>query len=159
MQPGRSATKLWIICSAALAVGFIALAYLNFVQYQNAQDAARLAKGTITDLRYQLGLDEKAASPSPSPSISPSPSTSPTPTPTTSASPTPTTTPTAAPAGRSATTNQPANLHTQPNIKSAVITRLATGTVVALGSTVSGGYQEVSANGQTGYVLQSYLKY
>lgn len=71
---------LTIVIAGAFGVGFAASAYLNYVQFQRAQDDQRQLQGTITDLRYQLAQDSQA-SPSPSASVTPSPSPSPTQTP------------------------------------------------------------------------------
>ncbi|MBW4061115.1 SH3 domain-containing protein [Candidatus Saccharibacteria bacterium] len=148
MKPSRPVAKIWIVCTIVLAAAFVAAAYLNYVQYQRAQDAQRLLNGTITDLRYQLSIDEKGASPSPSPSSSPSP------TPVPAASPAAST---PAPAATT-TTNQVANLHSQPDVHSAILAKLAAGTVVTLGSPAASGYRQVTVNGTTGFVLQAYLR-
>ncbi len=69
-QRGR-APILLIVIAATLGVGLAASAYLNYNQYQKSSQIQRELKGQITDLRYQLRIDQKqaAASPSPSPGI------------------------------------------------------------------------------------------
>ena len=141
------------------AVGFIATAYLNFVQYQNAQDNTRQLNGTITDLKYQLGLNTAGVSPSPSASPQPSlaPSASPTPSPavlSASASPTPS----AAPAS-TAVTNQYTYLHAGANESSAVKEALNTGTSVTLTGAAQNKYQPVTVGGASGFIVQSHLTY
>ncbi len=69
-QHGR-APLLLIIITATLGLGFGALIYLNYAQYQRAEQDKRLLQGEITDLRYQLKQDS-AASPSATPSPTPS---------------------------------------------------------------------------------------
>ena len=155
----RRASKLWIFLTAVFAVGFIATAYLNFVQYQNAQDNTRQLNGTITDLKYQLSLNTAGPSPSPRalPQSSPTPTTSPTPTPavlSASASPSPS----AAPA-TTAVTNKYVYLHAAASASSRVLADLNAGTTVTLGGAVQNKYQPVSVNGTAGFVAQSYLTY
>jgi hypothetical protein len=76
----RGPISLPIIIAIVLGLGFGASAYLNYVQYERDQQDETLLQGQITDLKYQLNLNN-SASPSPSPlaSTSPSPTDSPTP--------------------------------------------------------------------------------
>ncbi len=81
--------KLWVVVAVVLGLGFVASAYLNFYQYQQANQEQSQLQGQITDLTYQVKQDHlpggDAYSPSPSPaansgsSASPSPSPSPSP--------------------------------------------------------------------------------
>src|SRR5216683_8225345 len=77
------AISLPIVIAAVLGLGFGASAYLNYAQFQRADQDKKLLNGTITDLKYQVEQDKLASntSPSPSPSDTPSPSPSTTPTP------------------------------------------------------------------------------
>jgi len=61
--------KLSVVLASALGVGFIASAYLNFYQHQQASQQQSLLNGQITDLKYQVNQDH--ASPSPSASLLP----------------------------------------------------------------------------------------
>jgi uncharacterized protein YgiM (DUF1202 family) len=145
----RGAISLPIVIAAVLGLGFGASAYLNYAQYQRAEQDKKLLKGQITDLRYQVDLDKKA-SPSPSPSASPSPSPSTSPTPVLDASTT----------AKTASLKTQANLHSGPSPKTATLIHLLpAGTSVTLGSDLSNGYQQITVNGKTGYVVASYLQY
>jgi hypothetical protein len=87
----RGFVKLPIVIAAALGIGFVASAYLNFYQHQQANQAQAQLQGQITDLTYQIKQDHAAglgatptATPSPSATTtsqattaSPSPSASP----------------------------------------------------------------------------------
>jgi hypothetical protein len=125
MGPGRSTTKLWILCSIVLGIGFLAAAYLNYFQYQRSQDTQRQLSGTITDLKYQVEQDAKRKQPevSQSPTVSPTPSSSPL------ITPTPLTLPTTVPGAKTTRTNQPAYLHKGANQTSPVLLKLPPNTV------------------------------
>jgi len=72
-----SAPILLIVVATVFGLGLLASGYLNYVQFQSADQDKREFEGRITDLQYQL--KQQPASPSPSPSTSPSPSPSPSP--------------------------------------------------------------------------------
>src|SRR5229473_1601476 len=78
-KPQQGSIKLSIVLATALGLGFIASAYLNFYQHQQAAQQQNLLQGQITDLKYQVNLDHN--SPNPSPSASLLPTTDPTPNP------------------------------------------------------------------------------
>jgi uncharacterized protein YgiM (DUF1202 family) len=157
--------KLSVVIAAVLGLGFGSSAFLNYQQHQQADQDKKLLQGEIVDLRYQLKQDQLAAaggSPSPSPSASPSPD--PSASPTASPSPQPSTTPAVlgdnAPAPKTATVKTAANLHSGPSAKSSTLIKLVpAGTLATLGSNASGGYQQITINGKTGYMLASFLQY
>jgi hypothetical protein len=74
---GRAPILLVVIC-ATFGLGLGASMYLNYDQYQRAEQDRKLMQGEITDLRYQLKQDQ-GVSPSPSPATSASPSPTPSP--------------------------------------------------------------------------------
>jgi hypothetical protein len=153
----RGAISLPVVIAAVLGLGFGASAYLNYAQYQRAEQDKKLLGGEITDLKYQVELDKKSgqASPTPPPTgtPSPSPSPSPTPTPVLDASTSNT---------KTATIKTPGNVHADASKSSKILvsyTRLPQGTSVMLGTDLRGGYQQITVNGTTGYILASYLQY
>jgi uncharacterized protein YgiM (DUF1202 family) len=153
----RGAISLPVVIAVVLGLGFGASAYLNYSQYQRAQQDKKLLKGEITDLRYQVEQDKLAgttATPSPSPEASVSPS----PTPTPSSSPE---VAGASTAPKATTVKTPSNLHSAPSKSSSVLisyTQIAAGTPVTLGTDLRNGYQQVTIKGRTGYILASSLQ-
>ena len=79
-QRGR-APILLIVITATLALGLAASAYLNYNQFQHATQTQHELQGQITDLRYQLHVDEKQPG-SPAPGASPGAGAAPAPSPT-----------------------------------------------------------------------------
>lgn len=74
--------KLWVIIAGTLSLGFIASAYLNFYQYQQAKQEQNQLQGQITDLTYQVKQDHSpGGDASTSPSATPAAGTSPSPSP------------------------------------------------------------------------------
>lgn len=160
-QSGRASLSAIVIMSV-LSVVALGSVGLNYFQYQQSSQERRLLKGEVTDLRYQLKQDQLAALPSPSPSptldpvVTPPPTPEPSPTPAAvlgaEATPTP-------PPGRTATTKAFVRLRSKATTNSSVVAGLNKGTVVTLGDFSSSTWQEVTANGQHGYVSKSYLIY
>ncbi len=68
---------LYVVITAALGLGLLASGYLNYYQSQQARQTQQLLQGQITDLNYQVKLDQAKLSPSSSTSPSLSPSSSP----------------------------------------------------------------------------------
>jgi len=164
----RGFIKLPVLISVVLGVGFVASVFLNIVQNQRAQQDHKLLQGEITDLRYQVNEDKvtlDGGSPKPSPSTSSSPSASASPSPSASPDASPTPTPTGSVAGAStpktvkAASVQP-NLRAKPNSSGTpLMNHVPAGTTATLvDDTVTNGYQHVTINGQTGYILASYLQ-
>jgi len=159
LRSNQGFIKLQIIISIALGLGFGASAFLNYQQHQRAEQDKKLLQGEITDLRYQREQDQKAStspSPSASPSASPSPDTSPT--------PTPSSTPAVAGDSTSQKTGvmkAAANVRKEPssNAEKVFPSMLPKGTTVAIGTDARNGYQQITVNGKTGYVLASYLQF
>jgi uncharacterized protein YgiM (DUF1202 family) len=146
------AIKLSVVLAAVLGLAFGGSAFLNFEQHQRAEQDKKLLQGEIVDLRYQVKQDQLAAggNPSPSPSASPSPEPSSTPAVLGDSTPVP----------KTATLKTAANLHSGPSAKSSVIAKMVPkGSVVTLGGSASGGYQQVTINGKTGYMLASFLQF
>jgi hypothetical protein len=146
--------RLSVVLAAVFGLGLGASLYLNYYQHARSAQDAKLMQGQIVDLRYQVQQDHLALSgPSPSPSDSPSPSPDATP------SPAPTSTPAVAGASTAATrtTTVLTYLHSKPSASSSHST-LSQGTVVTLNGGVTNGYQAVTVNGKSGYVLASRLK-
>ena len=139
--------KLTTLCAIVFGLGFAASAYLNFVQYQNSQADLKQANGTITDLRYQVGLD-RAAKASPSPSASPA---------VLGDQATPTPTPSATPVASTTTTKAFVYLHSSPSQSSSILAQLQAGTTVTLVASANDKYEQVVYNGTTGYIAKSYL--
>jgi hypothetical protein len=140
-------------------MGFIASAYLNFVQYQHYQSNQQQANGTITDLRYQLGINKSSPSPSPDSSVSVA---TPTPSPAVlgdQTTPTPTPAAPAAPTATATVINGGVKLRAQPSIQSQQTGWVPSGSVVTLGSYKGPSYQEITWNGLHGYVSTAYLQY
>jgi uncharacterized protein YgiM (DUF1202 family) len=161
MRSEQGAVKLSVIIAAVLGLGFGASAFLNFQQYQRTQQDKRLLQGEIVDLRYQVKQDQlaTAGSPSPSPSADPTLADSPSPSPSPSPSATPAVLGDATSAPKTATVKTAANLHSGPSAKSTTLLRLVpAGTAAVLGSDSRGGYQQVTINGKTGYMLASFLQ-
>ncbi len=75
-QRGR-APILLIVIMATLGLGLGASGYLNYVQYQRAEQDKKQLQGQITDLRYQLTQNQQLASVKTTPSPSPEPGNSP----------------------------------------------------------------------------------
>jgi uncharacterized protein YgiM (DUF1202 family) len=156
------AIKLSVVLAAVLGLAFGGSAFLNFEQHQRAEQDKKLLQGEIVDLRYQVKQDQLAAGGNPSPS--PAASASPEPSPSASPSPEPSSTPAvlgdSTPVPKTATLKTAANLHSGPSAKSSVIAKMVPkGSVVTLGGSASGGYQQVTINGKTGYVLASFLQF
>jgi N-acetylmuramoyl-L-alanine amidase len=94
--------------------------------------------------------------------ISPKPHVaSPKPTPAVSATPAPSLSPsvTPAPAGPVAVTNGFVHMRAAASTSSAILTDLQEGTTVTLLQYSDASWQQVSFNGQTGYIFKSYLRY
>lgn len=163
MKSPLGAVKLPVVIAAALGLGLAASAFLNFQQHQRSEQDKKLLQGEIVDLRYQVQQDKlAAASPTPDlsdiPSDSPSPSASPTPTPSESPAATPAVLGDQAAAPQTRTIKAACNLRAKATENSTRLTRVPAGAVVTLGADASNGYQQVTINGKTGYVLASYLK-
>jgi hypothetical protein len=146
--------------AAVFGVGFGASVFLNVQQHSRSEQDAKLLKGTITDLRYQVDQDKKQLAGATSPTPSPSPSETPVATPEPSPSPTP--------AGQvagaqSATLIQACNLHSGPSKTSSVLVSFTTFKNLPLPVTLvgarAGTYQNITVNGKTGYVQASCLKF
>ena len=152
----RGFVKLSVVIAAVLGVGFVASAYLNFAQHQQAQGEQTLLQGQITDLTYQVKQDQLATSPSPTPSPSPAAAAA---SPTPVGSPTPT--PSASPAS-TATVKIQGNIHSAASPSSTILlsyTHIPIGASVSLGTIVSNGYQQITYSGITGYIESSDLQF
>jgi uncharacterized protein YgiM (DUF1202 family) len=144
---------------AVIVLGAALVMSLGFNAWQAQQSAQeqKLMKGEITDLRYQVEQDRLAANGS---SATPQPSVAATPEPT--AAPTPTPVLGDATAAGTATVSSSAgyaNLRRGAGTNTAFIKRLNNGTVVNLGASDSAGWQEVTIDGEHGYIKKDLLKY
>jgi hypothetical protein len=149
----RGAVSFPVVIAVVLGVGFAASAYLNIAQHQRADQDKKLLQGEITDLKYQVGQDKLASTASPSPT--PSPDASPDATPEPSPSQTP-----AVLGASTKTVITAGNVHSDPNKNSKIlISFLPKGTPVTTdGDVLPGGYQKITVNGVTGYILASFLQ-
>jgi hypothetical protein len=156
----RGAINLPTLVAVVLGLGFGASAYLNYSQYTRTQQDKKLLNGEITDLKYQVVQDHLGSSPAPSASPSSSPSGSPSPTPSSSATPAPTQSP--AVAGASTKTIKIAgNIHDGPSKGSKTLvpySSVAVGSSVTIMGDPTGGYQQITYNGTTGYIESADLQ-
>ena len=114
-------------------------------------------RGNITNdilLRPAKLVQKTVATATPKPAVaSPTVKTVPTP----SVAPTPTPTPT--PAAPMATTNSFVHMRSGKSTSTSIVVDLNGGTVVQLLSDSDAQWQQVSYNGQTGYIFKTYLTY
>lgn len=66
----RGAISLLLILAITFGVGLAASAYLNYYQFQRAEQDRQLLERQVTDLRYQVNQNQLASA---SPSVSPTP--------------------------------------------------------------------------------------
>ena len=66
----RSTGRFYGFCAVVFALGLAASAYLNFTQYQRAQDRHQLDQETITQLKNEANLVKTATSATPTPGAS-----------------------------------------------------------------------------------------
>jgi hypothetical protein len=147
----RGAISLPVIIAAVLGLGFAASGYLNIAQHQRADQDRKLLQGEIVDLRYQIGQDRLATNTSPAPSPEATPDATP--------EPSPSGTPAVLGASTTRTLSAAANVHSSASRTSkTLISLLPKGTSVTLGSDAANGYQQITVNGVTGYILASFLQ-
>jgi uncharacterized protein YgiM (DUF1202 family) len=145
-------TMILAVISGLLVVGLGTSVFLDYAGDQRASQEKQLLKGEITDLRYELA--QRTATPAPTP---PADEAAPSPTPAPAATP-------AAVLGDQTTAPATATVVGGVNLRKSASTSgkslgwLNGGTVVTLGK-LSGSWQEVTVNGQHGYIKKSYLKY
>jgi uncharacterized protein YgiM (DUF1202 family) len=147
----RGAISLPVIIAAVLGLGFAASVYLNIAQHQRADQDRKLLQGEIVDLRYQIGQDKLATNATPVPSPEATPDATP--------EPSPSGTPAVLGASTTKTLKTKGNVHSDASVSSSIVIHLLpAGTTVTLGTDVRNGYQQITVNGVTGYILASFLQ-
>ena len=116
-----------------------------------------LAEATMVLGHRSVVTDDRSVRPSTQTKISASPSPSPSATPT--ATPAPSPTPLATPAAATATTISFVHMRTGASTATPIVVDLNGGSVVTLGAYSDAQWQQVSYNGQSGYVFKAYLRY